>query len=47
MWQSVGVNTEFVDIPLVLFWVSMTVTVVAYGAVVWPSLKPRQRSKKQ
>jgi hypothetical protein len=42
-----GVNTEFVDISLVLFWVSMAVTVVAYGAVVWPSLKPRSRAKKQ
>jgi hypothetical protein len=47
MWQNRGVNTEFVDIPLVLFWISMTVTVVAYGAVAWPSLKPRPRSKKQ
>jgi hypothetical protein len=47
MWQGMGVNTEFVDIPLVLFWASMAVTVVAYGAVVWPSLKSRRRSKKQ
>jgi hypothetical protein len=40
-------NTEFVDIPLVLFWVSMAVTVVAYGAIALPSLKPRPRAKKQ
>jgi hypothetical protein len=47
MWQNVGVNTEFVDLPLMLFWASMAVTVVAYGAVVWPSLKPRPRAKRQ
>jgi hypothetical protein len=47
MWQSMGVNTEFVDIPLVLFGVSMAVTVVACGAVVWQSIKPRPRAKKQ
>jgi hypothetical protein len=41
------VNTGIVDIPLVLFWVSMGVTVVAYGATVWPSLKPPRRAKKQ
>ena len=46
MWEGMGVNTVQIDIPLVLFWVSMAVTVVAYGAVVWPSLKPRPRSKK-
>jgi hypothetical protein len=46
MWQNGGMDTEFVDIPLMLFWVSMAVTVVAYGAVVWPSLKPRRREKK-
>jgi hypothetical protein len=47
MWQGVDVNIEFVDIPLVLFGVSMAVTVVAFGAVAWPSLKPRPRAKKQ
>jgi hypothetical protein len=47
MWQNVGVNTEFVDLPLMLFWASMAVTVVAYGAVVWPSLNPRPRAKRQ
>jgi hypothetical protein len=42
-----GMNTAFVDIPLVLFWVSMTVTVAVCGAVVWTSLKPRPREKKR
>jgi hypothetical protein len=42
-----GMITESVDIPLVLFWVSMAVTVAAYGAVVWPSLKSRPRTKKR
>jgi hypothetical protein len=42
-----SMNTGLLDIPLVLFWVSMTITVVACGAVVWTSLKPRPREKKQ
>jgi hypothetical protein len=38
-------NTEFVDIPLVLFWLSMAATVVVFGASTWSSLKPRSRGK--
>jgi hypothetical protein len=38
-------NMDSVDIPLVLFWISMAATVVVYGAWAWSSVKPRSRSK--
>ncbi|MGD1086773.1 MAG: hypothetical protein ABSA47_18700 [Verrucomicrobiota bacterium] len=40
-------NTDSVDIQLVLFWASMAVTVAVYGVCVWSSLKPRSRTNKR
>jgi hypothetical protein len=40
-----NMNLDSVDIPLVLFWISMGATVVAYGACAWSSVKPRSRTK--
>jgi hypothetical protein len=38
-------NIDSVDIPLILFWISMAATVVVYGASVWSSVKGRSRMK--
>jgi hypothetical protein len=47
-WQNVGVNMnlQIADIPLMLFVVSMAITVLAFGATALPSLKPRSRAKR-
>jgi hypothetical protein len=42
-----GMNTDSVDIQLVLFWVSMGVTVTAFGLCVWSELKPGSRPDKR
>jgi hypothetical protein len=38
-------NIDSVDIPLVLFWISMTATVVIYGVWAWSSIKRPTRTK--
>jgi hypothetical protein len=35
-----------VNVPLVLFWLSMTVTVAAFGALTISAIKPRSRNRK-
>jgi hypothetical protein len=47
MWYNMVMGSDSNDVQLGLFVVSMAVTVFAYGAVVWSSLKPRSRVKKQ
>jgi hypothetical protein len=34
------------DVPLVLFWFSMAVTVVAFGALTVSAIKPRSHNRK-